>query len=88
MSKTDSINFIWAKSEQLAEVCNLDESSGSEWAHPKSFFEESLQYQRLLLAADAETPIAYLVYEIFWGNTAFLSLLKVLPDDVFTELPF
>ena len=74
------INIVWALPDQLSEVWNLEETSGATWAHPKSFFGESLLYERLLLALDGETPIAYLVYEVIWGNTAFLSLLKVLPD--------
>ena len=79
MNKTDLISFIWAKAEQLEEVCNLGANFDSQWGHPKIFFEESLQCQRLLLASDGETPIAYLLYQIIWGNTAFLSLLNVLP---------
>ena len=76
-SDQNSLNFIWALPEQLADVWRLEEMAGTKWAHPKSFFAESLQYQRLLLASDGEKPIAYLLYEIIWGNTAFLSLLKV-----------
>jgi hypothetical protein len=73
------INFVWALPDELSEVWNLEETSGTTWAHPKPFFGESLLFERLLLARDGETPVAYLIYEVIWGNTASLSLLKVLP---------
>jgi ribosomal protein S18 acetylase RimI-like enzyme len=75
-----SFNFTWALPNQLAGVWQLQETAGTTWPHPKSFFEESIKYQRLLLAQDGQRPIAYLLYQVIWGNTAFLSLLKVLPD--------
>lgn len=78
--KESRITFTWALPEQLAEVWQIQEKSGPGWPHPKPFFEESLQYQRVLLAYDGEFPVAYLVYQIIWGNTAFISLLKVLPE--------
>jgi ribosomal protein S18 acetylase RimI-like enzyme len=80
MSDQTSIEFTWAFPEHLADILQVQEQSGTSWPHPKSFFEESLVYQRMLLARQDKTPIAYLLYEVIWGNTAFLSLLKVLPD--------
>ena len=80
MNDKNSIQFVWAWAEQLDEVWRLEGKTGSSWSHPKPFFQEALQYQRLLLALHGELPVAYLVYEVIWGNTAFLSLLKVLPD--------
>lgn len=76
----DTVAFVWAEPRQIVSVWALEEQFRTTWAHPKSFFEESLQYQRVLLAVDHGLPLAYLVYEIIWGNTAFLSLLKVSPD--------
>lgn len=73
----------------------MEKNAGTTWAHPKWFFEESLNYQRLLLArlstpalrtpgpstaSNGEKAVAYLLYEVIWGNTAFLSLLKVLAE--------
>jgi ribosomal protein S18 acetylase RimI-like enzyme len=80
MSDQTSIEFTWASPDQLADILQVQEKSGTNWPHPKSFFEESLVYQRMLLALHDKTPVAYLLYEVIWGNTAFLSLLKVLPD--------
>ncbi len=74
------MNFVWASLDDLSEVWELEGKTGTSWVHAKSFFEESLRYQRLLLAKDGDTPVAYLIYDVIWGNTAFLSLLKVLPD--------
>lgn len=74
------INCTWALPEQLEEIWQLQQNAGTTWPHPKSFFEESLQYHRVLLACDGDRPIAYLVYQVIWGNTAFFSLLKVLPE--------
>lgn len=75
-----TINFAWATLDQLEQVWELEGNSGTPWVHPQVYFEEALRYKRLLLAMEGDTAVAYLVYEIIWGNTPFLSLLKVLPD--------
>lgn len=74
-----TINFVWATPDQLEDIWQLQEKSETSWPHPKWFFEESLKYERVLLAQDDKIPIAYLLYQVLWGNTAFLSLLKVSP---------
>lgn len=74
-----TITFAWAMSSQLEDVWELQDHSGTSWSHPKGYFAESIQYQRLLLAHEGSKPVAFLVYEVIWGNTAFLALLKVLP---------
>jgi len=76
MTSTD-LTLAWASPERLTEIWQLESSMGTTWAHPEAFFEESLQYKRLLLASVNDKPVAYLIYEVIWGNTAFLSLLKV-----------
>ncbi len=78
-SDPDSINFVWATPEHLSYVWLLQDKLGKNSSHPKLFFEESLRYQRLLLTRSDEAPIGYLVYQVLWGNTAFLSLLNLLP---------
>ena len=80
MKNESQIIFAWALPEELPKVWQFYQDVGTTWPHPKSFFEESLRYQRLLLAHDGAKPIAYLLYQIIWGNTAFLSLLSVLAD--------
>lgn len=75
-----TINFVWATPDQLDDVWQLQEKSETSWPHPKWFFEESLKQERVLLAQDDKIPVAYLLYQVLWGNTAFLSLVKVLPD--------
>lgn len=80
LNEQGQTTFVWALPEQLTEVWQLHEQCNSTWSHPQAFFEESLAYQRLLLAQDGNAPIAYLVYQVLWGNTAFLSLVKVLPE--------
>ena len=80
ISEQKRITFTWALLQELDEVWELEQRCGTTWAHPKPFFEEALRYERLLIARDGTTSVAYLLYEVIWGNTAFLSLLKVLPD--------
>ena len=80
MTENNSISFSWGNLEELEQVWELEGKSGTPWVHPQIYFEEALRYQRLLLAKDGDNFIAYLIYEIIWGNTAFLSLLKVRPD--------
>jgi len=80
MTKDRSLNYSWASAEQLPGALAVEEKSGSKWPHPKAFFEEALQYNRLLLAWDGDVAVAYLIFDVLWGNTAFASLLKVLPD--------
>jgi ribosomal protein S18 acetylase RimI-like enzyme len=75
-----SIKFVWASPNHLADVWQVQENAGTKWPHQKSFFDEALQHDRALLAFDGETPVAYLVFQILWGNTAFASLAQVLPD--------
>lgn len=74
------IRFSWASPDQLADCLEVEKNAGTTWSHPKEYFEESVRYQRVLLAQAGEQAVAYLVYEVIWGNTAFLSLLKVLPN--------
>jgi len=75
-----SIKFVWATPQQLDDVWRVQEQSDLKHPHPKSYYEEALQYGRCLLAYHAETPVALLTFEILWGNTAFAALAKVLPD--------
>ncbi len=82
------IDYVWASPEQLDDLWQMEQSMGTTWPHPRSYFEECIRYGRVLLAncggqdgahgGQAET-VGYLVYEVIWGNTAFLSLLKIHP---------
>jgi ribosomal protein S18 acetylase RimI-like enzyme len=75
-----SIKIVWASPQHLADVWLVQEKTGSAHPHPRSYYEEALRYERLLLSYDSDTPIGFLVFEILWGNTAFAALAKVLPD--------
>lgn len=79
-NKQGHIKFGWASPGELEDICQVQQNFRTGWPHPKVFFQESLEYGRVLLATEGKTPIAYLVYELIWGNTAFLSLVKVLPE--------
>jgi ribosomal protein S18 acetylase RimI-like enzyme len=78
--KATSIKIIWATPQHLDDVWRVQEQSDLKHPHPKSYYEEALQFERLLLAYDGDTPVALLCFEILWGNTAFAALAKVLPD--------
>jgi GNAT superfamily N-acetyltransferase len=76
----NSINFVWASPEMLDSIWQLETNCGTNWPHPKTYFAERLNSQRVLVALDGEQPIAYLVYVILWGNTPFIELCKVSPN--------
>jgi ribosomal protein S18 acetylase RimI-like enzyme len=75
-----NILFDWAKLEQLADVCDLEMHTDPRWPHPPSFFAECIERQRVLIARDGDKLVGYLLYQVIWGNTAFVSLLRVLPS--------
>jgi len=53
----------------------------SESTNPSSFFEECLQNKAALLAYNKKKELlGFLLFQIFWGNTPFLALLKVIPN--------
>ena len=79
MTAVRQVEFSWANPQDLNKILACEKSFGTWGFHPPSFYEESIAYGRVLVAWDGQTAVAYLIYEVIWGNTAFLSLLKVLP---------
>ncbi len=79
-SEAVAIDFVWARPEQLADIALLEKRTDPRWPHPESFFAECIQHERVLLACHSDKLVAYALYQVIWGNTAFLSLLRVLPD--------
>lgn len=51
-----------------------------DYGNPKEFMLEHIQLNRVLLAEIQEEVIGYALWQIIWGNTPFLSLVKVLPS--------
>jgi len=75
-----SIRFVWASPQKLDDVWRVQEQSDLKHPHPKSYYEEALRYDRLLLAYDDDMPVALLCFEVLWGNTPFFALVKVLNE--------
>jgi ribosomal protein S18 acetylase RimI-like enzyme len=73
----DHLEFLWAAPEQLPALWQFENSWGVTWPHPREYFAESIRTGRTLVARREGSIIGYLVYEVLWGNTPFLSLLKV-----------
>lgn len=50
------------------------------YSHSEDFFSEGIKGGRVLLACVGEQVVGYLIYQVIWGNTPFLALLRVLPE--------
>jgi len=68
-----------AHKKDLASILKIDAefSNEHEYKNPKIFYLESIGSGRLFVASTHEKIIGFLVFQILWGNTPFLALLKV-----------
>ena len=51
-----------------------------DYDNPDEFILESIEWGRVFVALSDKRVIGYLLYQVIWGNTPFLALLKILPD--------
>lgn len=51
-----------------------------DYGNPKEFMLEQIQLNRVLVAEIQGQVIGYASWQLIWGNTPFLSLVKVLPS--------
>lgn len=41
---------------------------------------ESVEFGRVFVALSSQRVVGYILYQIIWGNTPFIALLKIHPD--------
>ena len=70
----------WAKGSDLEPILKVNEFFSNEYSHSEAFFKEGITSGRVLIARNGDRVVGYLIYEILWGNTPFLALLKIAPD--------
>ena len=52
------------------------------YSHTEEFFREGISFGHVLVACTPSNDvIGYAIYEVLWGNTPFLSLVRVIPSE-------
>lgn len=78
--KNDAIDIRWAEKSDKGAIDKITgEYSKADHEHGSVFFDEAIKGKRLLVAYSKNRPAGYLVYQVLWGNTPFLSLLRIMP---------
>lgn len=72
--------LCWAKESDFAAILTVNESFFNAYSHDDSFFKEGITAERVLVAFHGQDVAGYLIYQILWGNTPFLALVRVLPE--------
>lgn len=79
MNSEQQFKIEWANQSDLPSVYAINEFfSDKEYSHTKSFFEEGIVAKRLAIAFCDSKPAGYVIYQVLWGNTPFVALLRVL----------
>jgi len=52
-----------------------------DYEQPKPFMLESVELGRVIIAELNGKPVGYGLWQIIWGNTPLLALVKVFPED-------
>jgi ribosomal protein S18 acetylase RimI-like enzyme len=66
-----------AQKKQLTDLLQIEAEISKITPWSKSFFTESIENQRTLVAIKDDQVIGYLIYQLMWGSVIFLSLLRV-----------
>lgn len=67
------IIYTWIDKEKEADLRTIANDPAYEWEHNPEYFEELLYFKRALVAYDEGNVVGYLLFQIIWGNTPFLS---------------
>lgn len=71
----------WAISSDRPSVDRITEAfSDNIYGHSNPFFNQAIEGGRLLIAYADGKPAGYLIYQMIWGNTPYLALIRVMPD--------
>ncbi len=74
--------IFWATEKNFAEIISVDKqfSADQDYENPEIFYQESIKNSRVLVVEIDGKIVGFLVFQILWGNTPFLALIKVLPS--------
>lgn len=64
----------------LRSISKINELFSATYSHREEFFREGIMFNRAIVACENDIVIGYLIYEILWGNTPFLALVRVVPE--------
>lgn len=71
------ITYTWISESDRAVLLSIAHDPQYEWEHHEEYFEELIHFKRALVAYDGGIPIGYLLFQIIWGNTPFLSQIWI-----------
>lgn len=76
----ESAELRWISESDREALDTISKDSKYQWHHSPEYFEEILRFRRALVAFDSGTPVGYLLYQVIWGNTPFLSQIWLKDD--------
>lgn len=71
------MSIILATRTHIQACIKINSEFGTPYDHPEWFIAESIEHGRVFVAEERGIITGYLLYQILWGNTPFLSLIKV-----------
>lgn len=77
---TQSFEIKTAREADLSSILEINTSFFSAYNHDESFFREGIAAGHVLVARSSGSAVGYLIYQVWWGNTPFLALIRVLPE--------
>lgn len=79
-SEIPDLRVELARESDVASILEINKSFFTEYSHDESFFREGVAAARVFIARSDDVSAGYLIYQVWWGNTPFLALLRVLPE--------
>ena len=76
----DDFEIRQANASDLESILDINKSFFTDYSHDESFFREGLAAGRVLIVDSGDKAAGYLIYQVLWGNTPFLALVRVLPE--------
>jgi len=73
----NDITYKWISHEEREALHVIANDPHYEWPHNKEYFEELIHFKRALVAYDGDAPVGYLLFQVIWGNTPFLSQIWI-----------
>jgi ribosomal protein S18 acetylase RimI-like enzyme len=69
----------WVGDTELASIREINRHFSETNSQDESLFTEALASKRVLLATRDSVAAGYLLYQLLWGSTPFIALLRVVP---------
>src|ERR1700739_3371289 len=74
------IQISQAEQSDLDSILAINQHFSYLYSHEESYLQQQIAAGRVFLARSGEQVVGYLIYELIWGNTPFLALIRVLPE--------